>query len=245
MPNDRIACLIRRLCQHGDLGHQSVEAIHALPWRLIKRLKHSYVLRDGDQPGEISVLISGFAQRLKTTSEGTRQIVAFSLAGDPLDFECLFLDEADFSVQLCNNATIACVRKDAVRTLLETSPEAARAVMAALLADAAISREWVMNVGRRDARQRIAHLLCEVIVRLRAQDIKTEPFEVPFTQEQLADATGLTPVHVNRVLKQLSTEGAIRRSGRLINIPNWERLEDIADFDERFLHMDLATRPAA
>lgn len=245
MPNDRISCFILRLCQHSDLSHQSIEAVHALPWRLIKRSKHSYVLRDGDRPGEVSILISGFAQRLKTTSEGTRQIVAFSLAGDPLDFECLFLEEADFSVQFCSSGTIASVRKDAVRTLLETHADAGRAVTAALLTDAAKSREWVMNVGRRDARQRIAHLLCEIIARLRAQDIRTDPFELPFTQEQLADATGLTPVHVNRILKQLSTEGAIRRSGRLISVPNWERLQDIADFDERFLHLDAATRPSA
>lgn len=242
MPNDRISCFIRRLCQHGDLGHQSIEAVHALPWRLIKRSKNSYVLRDGDRPGEVSILISGFAQRLKTTSEGTRQIVAFSVPGDPLDFECLFLEEADFSVQLCSNGTIACVRKDAVRTLFETKPDFARAVTSALLADAAKAREWVMNVGRRDARQRIAHLLCEIMARLRAQDMKTEPFELPFTQEQLADATGLTPVHVNRILKQLSTEGAIRRTGRFISVPNWDRLQDIGDFDDRFLHMDLTKR---
>ena len=237
MPQNGISRFIGRLQLHGSLSPQSIEAIRALPWRVIKRTKLSYVLREGDIPQEVSILVAGFAQRQKHTSDGTRQIVSFSVPGDPLDFDCLFLNEADFSVQMSTSGTIACVRQDAVKALLDKRPEVGRVITTALLADAAISREWVVNTGRRDARQRLAHLLCEILVRAKAQHLQTDVFELPFTQEQLADATGLTPVHVNRVLRQLTGEGVISRNGRFITVPSWDVLEEIAGFDDRFLHL--------
>jgi CRP-like cAMP-binding protein len=167
--------------------------------------------------------------------------MAFSLPGDPLDFDCLFLDEADFSVQMCVAGTIACVRTDALETFLIDRPDVGQAVNRTLLTDAAVAREWIVNIGRRDSRGRIAHLLCEILVRARAQHLQTDVFEMPFTQEQLGDATGLTPVHVNRILRQLTAEGLIRRVGRMITVPSWTRLQEAADFDARFLHMRIAS----
>lgn len=236
MAQEAASRLIKRLQLHTSLGAESANAIAALPWRTVKRARQSYVLREGDAVQEVSVLLAGFAQRQKHTTEGTRQIVSFSFPGDPLDFDCLFLDEADFSVQLCTNATIACVRKESINALLDARPEVSRAITSALVVDAAIFREWVVNTGRRDARQRVSHLLCELLVRAKVQGIETNMFEMPFTQEQLADATGLTPVHVNRILRQLTSEGVIQRQGRFVGVPDWDRLEHIADFDPRFLH---------
>lgn len=237
MAEDVIDRFIRRLQLHSPLSARSAGAISALPWRVMKRPKQSYLLREGDAASEASVLVAGFAQRQKNTSEGTRQIVSFSIPGDPLDFDCLFLREIDCSVQMCTNGVIACVRSDAVNNLLDSNREVSRAVTAALLADAAVFSEWIVNTGRRDARQRIAHLLCEILVRAEAQHISTDMFELPFTQDQLADATGLTSVHVNRVLRRLTTEGAVKRDGRFLSVPDWQKLQDIADFDPRFLHM--------
>lgn len=237
MLEDGISRFIRRLQLHGVLGSEDIKAIHALPWRLIKRAKHSYVLRDGDLAPEVSVLATGYAQRQKVTSDGTRQIVSFSMPGDPLDFDCLFLAESDMSVQMSTNGTVAIVRSENLNELLDRRPAVARAVTTALVADAAIFREWVVNTGRRDARQRIAHVLCEILTRADAQRIPTEAFELPYTQEQLADATGLTPVHVNRVLRQLDNEGVISRNGRFMKVPDRDELEAIAGFDDRFLHM--------
>jgi CRP-like cAMP-binding protein len=237
MAQEEIRRFIRRLQLQSNLTSKSIDALRALPWRLMKRSKQSYVVREGDIPKEVSVLVTGFAQRQKHTADGTRQIVSFSIPGDPLDFDCLFLNESDFSVQMSTDGMIACVRTDALHALMENQPDLARALTTTLLADAAVFAEWVLNTGRRDARQRLAHLLCEILVRARAQDLETDPFELPYTQEQLADATGLTPVHVNRVLRQLATQGAICRTGRFIQVPNWNGLSDIAGFDERFLHM--------
>lgn len=237
MAGNALSRFIRRLNLNCLLSEEDRAAITDLPWRTVKRPKQSYVLREGDEVREVSVLLTGFAQRQKHTAEGTRQIVSFSVPGDPLDFDCLFLGEPDFSVQMCTNGTIACVRSDAINSLLLERPQLSRAVTAALLADGAVYREWVVNTGRRDARQRIAHLLCEILMRVKAQHIAADVFELPFTQEQLADATGLTSVHVNRILRQLATEGAILRERRVITVPNWEGLQAVGDFDPRFLHM--------
>jgi CRP-like cAMP-binding protein len=237
MGEHALSRFVRRLLLNSALGEEACKAITALPWRLMKRAKLSYVLREGDRLKEVSVLLDGYTQRQKHTSEGTRQIVSFGVAGDPLDLDCLFLGEPDFSVQMCTAGTIACVRLEAISALLDRQPEVSRAITTTLLADAAVFQEWVVNTGRRDARQRIAHLLCEIVVRVRAQGIYSGAFELPFTQEQIADATGLTSVHVNRILRQLTTEGAICRDGRMIRIPDWDLLQEIGDFDPRFLHM--------
>ncbi len=107
------------------------------------------------------------------------------------------------------------------------------------LIDASIYREWVMNVGRRPAKQRIAHLLCEFARRLELAEMgDTEGYEFPMTQEQLADATGLTVVHVNRTLKALEDDGLIVRERRFLGIPDWGRLRDMSGFNELYLHLD-------
>ncbi len=106
------------------------------------------------------------------------------------------------------------------------------------LIEASILREWVVNVGRRDARERIAHVLCEFAVRLETRGLASEyGFELPMTQEQLADATGLTSVHVNRVLKGLEADGLIERQRRQIQYRNWRALQDAGDFSRRYLHV--------
>ena len=106
------------------------------------------------------------------------------------------------------------------------------------LVEASILREWVVNVGRRDARERIAHILCEFAVRLETRGLTdSDGFELPMTQEQLADATGLTSVHVNRVLKGLEADGLITRQRRQIHYDNWRALQDAGDFTRTYLHV--------
>lgn len=237
MAQEEITRFIRRLQLQSNLSSKSIDALRALPWRFINRPKHSYILREGDEPKEVSVLVGGFAQRQKHTADGTRQIISFNIPGDPLDFDSLFLTDSDCSVQMSTNGTIARVRPETFHGLMGSHPEIGRAITAVLLADAAIFAEWILNIGRRDARQRVAHLLCEILIRARSQNIETSPLELPYTQEQLADATGLTPVHVNRVLRGLMTEGAISRNGRFVSVPRWDALANVAGFDARYLHM--------
>ena len=105
------------------------------------------------------------------------------------------------------------------------------------LIDASIFREWVLNVGRRDAKARIAHMLCEFASRRQAAGLGSpERFELPMTQEQIGDATGLTPVHVNRMLHALAADGVIVRDQREVEITDWPKMRRIADFDPAYLH---------
>jgi CRP-like cAMP-binding protein len=121
-----------------------------------------------------------------------------------------------------------------------------RAILVTTLVDASIFREWTLNIGRRDSRSRIAHLLCEFAFRLTTQGVKPAgPYELPMTQEQLADATGLTAVHVNRVLQGLQREGFIERDRRIIRFPSWEKMRDVADFNSRYLHTLESKQQAA
>jgi CRP-like cAMP-binding protein len=106
------------------------------------------------------------------------------------------------------------------------------------LVDGSIFREWIANIGRRDAHTRMAHLLCEFALRLKVAGLgERDSYELPMTQEQLADATGLTPVHVNRTLRALDQEGLISRDKRAVRISDWKRLVAAGDFDSGYLHL--------
>jgi CRP-like cAMP-binding protein len=129
-----------------------------------------------------------------------------------------------------------------LQAAVEASPSLHRAITRRILVEASIFREWVLNVGRRDARSRMAHLLCEFAIRLRVAEMTGDhAYELPITQEQFADAVGLTSVHVNRTLRSLEADGFVVRDRRSIFIPSWKRLAEIADFNERYLH--LRTEP--
>ncbi|MGX7951692.1 Crp/Fnr family transcriptional regulator [Tsuneonella sp. HG249] len=201
----------------------------------------SYLVREGDRPEVCDMLVSGFAFRHKVTGTGDRQILAINIPGEPLDLQHLFLAEADHNIQMLTRGEVAEVPMSALEDLVLTAPGVARALQVFTLVEASIFREWTVNVGRRHARERLAHLLCELAVRLRAQGMLHDgSYHLPMTQEQLADATGLTPVHVNRTLKGLEAEGLIERTRRSIHIPDWEHLREAGDFSERYLHLQRA-----
>jgi CRP-like cAMP-binding protein len=198
----------------------------------------SYIVREGDIPTHCCILISGYAYRQKVTGEGSRQILAVCIPGDAIDFQNMFLDISDHSVQLLTGSVVADIPREALQELVMKRPAIGVAVIHAALIEASILREWVVNVGRRDARARISHILCEFAVRLEARGLASESgFELPMTQEQLADATSLTPVHVNRVLRGLEAEGLITRKRRNIQFNDWQALQGVADFTRRYLHL--------
>jgi len=235
--------LARKLNLNHGLPDGDLRAIEALPHKIRRLEAHSYIMREGDRPDRCAVLLQGYAFRHKLTGNGSRQILAINIPGDALDFQNLFLEEADHNVQMLSRGVIAEIAREAIEELILTRSEVGRAILITALVEASIFREWVVNIGRRDSRTRIAHLLCEFAYRLNAQDLDTDRiYELPITQEQLADATGLTPVHVNRVLQALQREGLIERDRRMIRFPNWERMRDVADFNPRYLHTaELAT----
>ncbi len=228
--------LARKLDLHHRLSIADRQAILNLPHKIRRLDAQSYILREGDRPVRCAVLLQGYSFRHKVTGDGSRQILAINVPGEALDFQNLFLEEADHNVQMLSRGIVAEVPREAIEELILAHPEVGRAILITTLVEASIFREWVVNIGRRPSRSRIAHLLCEFAYRLSAQQLPDDVYELPMTQEQLADATGLTAVHVNRVLQALQREELIERDRRMIRFPSWERLRDVADFNPRYLH---------
>jgi CRP-like cAMP-binding protein len=245
--NDIVERMIRRLDARVPLSEADREAIRALPFSFRTLDAANYMVREGEPPQVCYLLISGFAYRHKVTGDGERQIIAVHMAGDFLDLQNSMLAVADHNVQALTRCEVAVVPVAALRTLAAEHPTVAMAMWIETLVDAAIFREWIVNVGRRDALSRIGHLLCEFALRLRAAGLADDSgtYELPMTQEQIADTVGLTPVHVNRVLKELGRLELISRDKRAVTIVDWDKLRHVGDFSARYLHMGASVPPHA
>ena len=238
--------VLRRLETHGGLSTKDRAAVLNLPFAYRTLDTAAYIVREGQPPEVCALLLTGFAYRHKVTADGQRQIMSLHLPGEFLDLQNSFLGVADHNVQMLTRGEIATVPVPALRRLIEVCPLVGRAMWIETLIDAAVFREWIVNVGRRDSISRISHLLCEFGLRLEQAGLaRRHRYELPMTQEQIADCTGLTPVHVNRVLKQLGSLGLIDREKRSISIKDWDRLREIGDFNTRYLHMDDAPNDLA
>ncbi|HZG07417.1 MAG TPA: Crp/Fnr family transcriptional regulator [Allosphingosinicella sp.] len=228
-----------RLERRSPLGPEDRAALLSLPHTVRRLSPAAHIIRDGDAPEYCSLLLSGYAYRYKITGEGARQIISLHTASEFVDLQNSFLRVSDHSAQTLTEADVAFIPHAAIQDLVLARPAVARTLWIDTLIDASIFREWVVNVGRRDSRARVAHILCEFSLRLEAAGMaQNHHYELPMTQEQLADAVGLTSVHVNRVLRQLEAEGLIDRNRRSITITQWARLRDAGDFNERYLHHD-------
>ncbi|MFL6744833.1 MAG: Crp/Fnr family transcriptional regulator [Sphingomicrobium sp.] len=229
---------LRDVDSHARLPDEDRAALLALPLRVRRLDSGSYLVREGVVPGVCSVLAEGYAFRQKMTGVGARQILAVCIPGDAVDLQNIFLNISDHGVQMLTRGVVADLPRDGLQQLVLNRPTLGRALIQLTLIEASILREWVVNVGRRDARERIAHILCEFAVRLESRGLMLDHgFELPMTQEQLADAAGLTPVHVNRVLKGLESDGLITRQRRFIHFSDWRALQDAGDFSRRYLHI--------
>ena len=233
--------MVDKFDRRAALDDSDREALRSLPHRVQTCEPGRYIVREGAPVDESALILSGFAYRHKITADGGRQIVSIHVPGDFVDLEGALLRVADHNVQALTRCEIARIPSRDIIALIDGHPRVARAMWIDTLVDGSIFREWVMNVGRRDARQRIGHLLCEFARRVEMAGLgDTTGYRLPMTQEQLADATGLTPVHVNRTLKGLEAEGLIVREKRYLHIPDWERLREMSGFNELYLHLDLA-----
>jgi CRP-like cAMP-binding protein len=231
--------LVHNLELRSPLPPADREAVLNLPHSLRTLEAGTYTIREADPPVHCAILVSGFAFRQKLSGNGLRQIVALHIPGDALDFQNLFLDVSDHSLQMLTRGEVAFVAIRDLQALARERPPVGHAILVKILVEASIFREWVLNVGRRDAKTRVAHLLCELGVRLEAEGLAEDySYDLPMTQEQLADAVGLTPVHVNRTLKALEAEGLVVRSKRSVSFPDWKRLRIVGDFNQRYLHLE-------
>jgi CRP-like cAMP-binding protein len=237
-PAAPLAPMLRKLEYWAYLNEEDRDALLALPHVLKTIEPHQYIVREGDKPTHSCLIRSGIAYRHKVVATGARQIVSIHLAGDIVDLQNSVLGTADHNVQALTACEVALIPRDAVIRLAFERPAIGQAMWYDTLVDGSIFREWIANVGRRDARTRLAHLLCEFALRLEAAGLGNHmEWELPMTQEQLADCTGLTPVHVNRMLQTLGKEGLISRTRRSVIVNDWKALAHTADFESTYLHL--------
>jgi CRP-like cAMP-binding protein len=210
---------------------------------LVSSRQHDYargedILSEGQEVEECHVLLSGLAARYKLLPSGERQIMAFLIPGDLCDAEVFILDEMDHSVAAISPSKCAIIPASTMRELLREISAMSEALWWGTMTDLAVLRERVVDLGRREARERIAHLIYEMLVRYRivgATDDDVMPW--PITQDELADATGLSPLHVNRTLKQMREEGLIEFNRSTLKVLNTDQLRQVAGFNPNYLHL--------
>ncbi|WP_342111663.1 Crp/Fnr family transcriptional regulator [Methylobacterium sp. SI9] len=199
---------------------------------------HRNLIERGDRPQDVHLVLSGFACRYKVLRNGKRQIVALLVPGDFCDLHVAVLGAMDHSIATLSPCTVADLPRDTILDLTERHPRIAHALWWTTLVDEAILREWLVNMGQREADQQIAHLFCELLVRLQVAGVAdANGYPFPLTQEDLAETLGLTSVHVNRTLQAMREAGLIVLQKRQLDIPDVERLKAFCDFDPDYLHL--------
>src|SRR3569623_1017144 len=192
---------------------------------------------------QCTLLLDGFVERYKDMADGRRQILAIHVPGDFVDLHSYPLKKLEHSVAALTPIRVAFMPHSAVRALTETSATLTELLWRSTLVDAAINREWIVSIGARGAAVRLAHLFCEKNVRLQRIGLSDgKQFVFPVTQIDLADATGLTAVHANRMLRQLREDGLVEFRGGHVRIADWDALRRFAGFDTGYLFIDCAAR---
>ena len=204
------------------------------------------LILEGDVPGPVFVVLAGWACRYKILPGGSRQIISFLMPGDFCDMHVAVLAAMDHSIATLSEALVVTIPRDQMEELVEVSPDLAKAFWWTQLVDEGVLRATIVSMGRRTSLERVAHLLCELCFRMRNIGIATrESFVMPFTQIVLADAVGLTPVHVNRLVRKLRALGALDLGVGTLIIADITLLSQIAGFDDNYLHRRLRPREAA
>lgn len=197
------------------------------------------IIREGEKPRFVNVILEGWAQRYKQLPDGRRQILSFFVGGDLCDTNVFILKAMDHSISTVTRARIAEIAQPEFEALMERSPRITRALWWHELVTVAIQREWTTNIGQRTAYERIAHLLCELFVRLRAVGlVEGDECDFPLTQSEVAEASGLTQVHVNRTIQEMRREGLIELRNKRLTVPDLDRLMAVATFNPNYLHLD-------
>jgi CRP-like cAMP-binding protein len=184
------------------------------------------------------LLVKGFAARYKVLQSGKRQITAIHVAGDFVDLHGFLLKKMDHAIVALTPCTIATVAHDTLREITERHPHLARLLWLSTLIDSAIHREWLVAMGRRSAREHMAHLFCELYLRLQLVGLtKDNSYEMPITQAELGDTLGISTVHVNRVVQELRGDGLITWRGNRLTVDDWDRLQEVAEFTPTYLSL--------
>ncbi len=224
----------------AELSPQDQSLIAELAGRNVREVAaRRDLVCEGERPRGVICILEGWASVYKQLPSGRRQVTSFLIPGELGDANVFILREMDHSVGAITRVRYAEIAPADFEAMADASPRIARALWWHSLVTASIAREWVLNVGQRSAYERLAHLLCEMIVKLRAVGLADgDGYDWPLTQTDLAEATGLTSVHVNRTLQQLRSDGLIQLQGRRLVVPDLAALMRVGLFTPNYLHLE-------
>ncbi|CAN5487428.1 Crp/Fnr family transcriptional regulator [soil metagenome] len=230
--------LVEKLSRRDELSGAERQALGALlgPERGVAA--GSLIIQPGDRPTHSTFLRSGFCARYSLTVGGDRQLTEINVPGDFVDLHSLMMKQMDHGIVALSDCVIAPAQHGDLRRLTEQHPHLTRLLWLETVIDGAIHRQWLVTMGRQNAASRLAHLICELYLRLEAAgQAADQRFAVPLTQTDLGDVLGLTPVHVNRVMMELRHEALIEWKGAQVTILDWAQLAAFAEFDPTYLRL--------
>ncbi|MDG4908705.1 Crp/Fnr family transcriptional regulator [Mesorhizobium sp. WSM4898] len=242
LPGSSSDLIIRKLQVISDLSRADIAILEGIGVQERDYRASQDIVAEGDRPSHSFAVLDGLVASAKFTGEGKRQITSIFVPGDLPDLHGIHLSVMDCTFAPLTPARVGFMRHDVLRAICARHPSIANVFWRSTLIDAAIYREWVTNVGRRDAYVRMAHILCELIVRLHAVgQIQDHVAELPISQAVLGDALGLSAVHVNRMLQELRRDGLISTSGSRLKAVDWKGLVRAGDFYTTYLHQKHVT----
>jgi CRP-like cAMP-binding protein len=233
-----------KLSHFTRLSRADCEMIRAVTSRRLRDCRaHADIIREGDRPEHINLVLSGWACRYKVLRDGRRQIVGIFLPGDLCDLNVFVLRHMDHSISAITDVTLAEISRESFDDLMLGHPRITQALWWESLVTMATQREWAVNLGQRNATERVAHLFCELFIRLQTVGLtQGDTMAMPLTQPELGDATGLSSVHVNRTLQELRASGLILLHERVLTLPDLQGLKQVALFNDNYLHLDRVGR---
>jgi CRP-like cAMP-binding protein len=230
---------LRRLRQRDTIGADEERAIRGLISETRRVLAQETLIREGEELQHSILLIDGWLGRAVNTRAGTRAITALHVAGDFADLHGFTLKHLDHDVLVLADSIIALAPHDRLTELTIDFPHLARVYWFTTNVDAAVQRQWTVSLGRRNAMSRMAHLFCELFLRLDVAGQTADlSYDFPLTQDQIASCLGLTQVHVNRTLQELRQRGLIELRDRRLTILDLPALQSVAEFDPSYLYLD-------
>jgi CRP-like cAMP-binding protein len=231
--------LLRKLANFTALSEEEAKALDESCKDVREVGSREDVISQGDRTGGVKLLLEGFACRYKVLEDGRRQIVAYFVPGDLCDLRVFILKRMDHSIGAVSQSKVATIAPENVLKLTQTYPTLTRALWWSTLVEEAIAREWIVNVGQRNALERVAHLFCELLYRFHAVGLNDGlSCTLPLTQVELAETLGLSSVHVNRTLQELRRQKLITLDAGTLTIQNLEALKEVSFFNPDYLHLD-------
>nr|CAD6414948.1 Crp/Fnr family transcriptional regulator [Rhizobium sp. Q54] len=230
--------------EHRDVLASSEHALLRKAMTMRRRIaKGDDLVSDGSRPTCSTLLVEGFAARYKITRDGGRQITALHVPGDFVDLHAFLLKTMDHGIVALSPCHVLLADHADLRQITESSPHLARLLWLDTLVHGSIHRAWIVAMGRRSKASHLAHIVCELYVRLQITgNVDGQSFHFPLSQAEMADVMGLSLVHMNRVIQDMRRNGLISWVNQTVSILDWERLRTLAEFDPTYLNLWIEPR---